>query len=144
MKLTEKQLKEARRRALERTAKDVLYMGKIRPNADNPRTVAKYLVQELFDCPPRGARAVGRLIELRWNEQRFIGRMLTALGEYLLKGQPMFDSVDVDAANIKRLQPSITVSEIVSKLEKLHPSFTRDALEKRVRRLLDPIPREYI
>ena len=167
-KLTEEQRRAAVRRALERSAKDILYMGKILPNKDNPRAVAKYLAQELFDFPPGGARKVCSLIEWRWNvwraeragydfrrfateplwmpksEQRFIGQMLIALGEYLLKGEPMFDDVDVDAANIKRLQPRITVPEIVSKLENLHPSFTKDALEKRVRRLLKHIPREYL
>ena len=55
----------------------------------------------------------------------------------------MFDAVDVDAADIKKRQPHIKVSEIVSKLEKLHPNFTKDALEKRVRRLLKNIPEEY-
>jgi hypothetical protein len=65
------QLKEVERRALTRYAKDVLYMGKIVPNADSPRHVARYFAQELFDCPPRGARSLGWIVERRWNEQRF-------------------------------------------------------------------------
>jgi hypothetical protein len=121
------------RRALTRNAKDVLYMGKILPKRDSPRHVARYLAQELFDSPQQGARSLGRIVELRWNvwraeragydfrrltteplwmpksEQRFIGQMLIALGEYLSSGQPMFKNVDVDAANIKKLQPRITV-----------------------------------
>jgi hypothetical protein len=75
----------------------------------------------------------------------FFSQMLIKLSEYLSNGQSMFKDVDVDAANIKKLQPHITVSEIVGKLEKLHPTFTRDALEKRVGRgLLNNIPREYL
>jgi hypothetical protein len=167
-KLTEEERKEAIRRVLERSAKDILYMGKILPNKDDPRVVAKYLAQELFDSPSGGARKLRSLIEWRSNvwraeragydfrrfateplwmpkrEQRFLGQMLIALGEYLLKGQPMFDAVDIDVANIKRLQPHIRFSEIVSKLEELHPKFTRAMLERRVSRLLKHIPREYL
>jgi hypothetical protein len=129
------------RRALTRNAKDVLYMGKI--NADNPLHVARYLAQELFDCLPYGAGLLGSIVRWRWKAQRFISQMLIKLSEYLSNGQPMFNYVDVDAANIKKLQPQITVSEIVSKLEKLHPAFTRDALKKRVGRLLKNFPTEY-
>jgi len=167
-KLTEEERREAVRRALERSAKDILYMGKVLPNKDNPRVVAKYLAQELFDSPSGGARKLRALIEWRCNvwraeragydlgrlateprwmpkrEQRFLGEMLIALGEYLKKGQPMFDVVDIDAASIKRLQPHIRFSEIVSKLEELHPKFTRAMLERRVSRLLKPIPKEYL
>jgi len=153
-KLTEEERQAAVRRVLTRSAKDVLYMWKILPNRDNPRYVAKYLAQEILDFPPDGARKLRSFIEWRWslcghtlpeNDRRFLGQILIALGEYLLKGRPMFDDVDIDAANIKRLQPHITNSEIVSKLKKLHPNFTKDALEKRVGRgLLKNIPKEYL
>ena len=69
--------------------------------------------------------------------------MLIALGEYLLKGPPMFDGVDLEIADIKKRQPHSTVPEIISELEKRHPNQTRDALEKRVRRLLKNVPKEY-
>jgi hypothetical protein len=143
-KLTEKERKDATRRVLQRSAKDILYMGKIVPDADNPRAVARYLAQELFECPPRGAWSLGRIVERRWNEKQFVAKMLIALGEYLKEGEPMFDDVDVDAANIKRLKPHIRFSKIVDKLEERHPNFTRDALERRVSRLLEHIPREYL
>ena len=143
MREIERRKLNRKRRLVQRSATGPLYIAKIHPKSDKPRTVAKGLAQEIFDFPSSGAREVGWVIERRWKDKRFLGKMLIALGEYLLEGQPMFDDVDVDAANIKRLQPRITVSEIVSKLEKRHPNFTRDALEKRLRRLLKNIPEEY-
>jgi hypothetical protein len=153
-KLTEEERKAVVRRGLEQISKDILYMGKIAPNRGDPRAVAKYLAHELFECFPIGTDTLARLIKSRTKvygvtipekERRFLGKMLIALGEYVLKGQPVFDSVDVDAAKIKKVQPHLTVTEIVSKLEELHPNnFTREALEKRVRRLLKFIPPGYL
>lgn len=80
LKLTEKQRQEARmwlereRSRLISTAKDVLYTGKIAPNRDDPRAVARFLAMELFDFVPREAKSVGRLIENRWNENVFSAR----------------------------------------------------------------------
>jgi hypothetical protein len=153
-KLTEEQLKEARRRVLQRSAKDILYMGKIVPNRDNPRAVAKYLSAELFASPRRlgrGVRSLGRIIELRWNEPRFVARMLIALGEYLLEGKPPFDDLDFDIADIiaQRTGQSRrpTIPELIRELQKRRPtqSFDLDMIKKRVHRgLLKNIPRQYL
>jgi len=152
-KLTEEQRKAAVRRALQRSAKDVLYMGKIVPNADNPRAVARYLIAELFACPSRGTRAVGRLIERRWNEQRFIGEMLIALGEYLLDGRQAFDDLDVEIADIIARHtggsPRPTIPELICELQKRRPNLSVDdkfvdKIKKRVRRWVKPIPRQYL
>jgi len=62
-KLSEAQRLALVRRVLQRSAKDILYMGKIARNKDDPRAVAKYLSAELFVCPALGARSLGRIIE---------------------------------------------------------------------------------
>jgi hypothetical protein len=160
-KLTEEQRRAAIRREAERieagklnrkrllvqrSATGLLYIRKIHPHSDNPRIVAMGLAQELFDYPSRGAQSLGWIMERRGKDKRFLGQMLIELGKYLTKGQPMFDKVDIDIADIIRRQPCIRFSEIVSKLEELYPSnYTRASLEKRVTRLgLKHIPREYL
>jgi hypothetical protein len=142
----EKLTEQGRKAEPRPSVKDVLYVAKIMPNWNTkPAAIAKYLAQELSDSPSLGARKVAHCIELgqRVNEQRFVGRMLIALGEYLVKGKPIFDAVDVEVAKIKIQQPNIRYSEVVSKLKKLHPDSTRFALERRVSRLLESIPKEW-
>lgn len=62
-KLSQAQRLALGRRVLQRNAKDILYLGKIARNKDDSRAVAKYLSAELFACPARGARSLGRIIE---------------------------------------------------------------------------------
>jgi len=149
-KLTEEELREARRRALQRSAKDILYMGKILPNKDNPRDVAKYLAQELLDSPSGGARKLCSLIVWRCNvrraeragydfrrftteplgmpkrEQRFLGQMLIALGEYLLSGKQMFDDLDFAIADIIAQCPDAFGSEVIRQLTPRYPILAAD------------------
>lgn len=126
-----------------RGATGVLYIQKIHPHCDNPRIVAMGLAQIIFDCPSSGAREVAWVMERKGNDQRFIRQMLIALGKYLENGQPIFDDLELEIADIKRRQSDIRYSEIVRKLEKRHPNLTTAALEKRLTRL-GHIPREYL
>jgi hypothetical protein len=73
-KLSEAQRLALVRRVLQRSAKDILYMGKIARNKDDPRAVAKYLSAELFACPARGGALVRPDNRVRWNEQGFVAR----------------------------------------------------------------------
>ena len=164
-KLTEEQRQALVRSVLKRSAKDILYMGKIVPNADDPRALARYLAQELFDFP-HGRRSVGRsiggLIESRLmqcfltggnrlNEQRFLGRMLIALGEYILNGKQAFDDLDVEIADIIAQHTGgsrrPTIPELICELQKRRPNLSVDdafvdKIKKRVRRLLKNIPQQ--
>jgi hypothetical protein len=146
----------AKRLLVQRSAKGALYIGKIHPTWDKPRTartartVAKGLAQELFDFPSSGAREVAFVIERYGGDQRFLGQMLIALGEYLLDGRQMFDDLDVEIADIARhMGRCPTIPELIRELQKRRPNLSvddkfRDKIKKRVRRWLKPIPREYL
>src|SRR5215472_12801731 len=93
----------ARRLLVQRSATGVLHIGKIHPNWDDPRAVAKGLAQEIFEFPLSGAREVAFVIERRaGKDKRFLGQMLIALGKYLLDGSQVFDDLDVEIADIAR------------------------------------------
>jgi hypothetical protein len=144
----ERLTEEGRKAERRPTAEDVLYVAKIMPNWNtDPGAVAKYLYHELRCSPSLGARKVAHCIELglRMNEQGFVVQMRRALRDYQKQRQPVFVAVDVDAVKIKIQQPHIRYSELLSKLEKLHPppNVTRDSLERRVSRLFKPIPKEW-
>jgi len=167
-KLTEEERRAAIRREMERiqrrklnkkrllvqrSAKGALYIGKIHPAWDKPRTartVAKGLAQIIFDRPSSGAREVAFVIERYGGDQRFLGQMLIALGEYLLDGRQMFDDLDVEIADIARhMGRCPTIPELIRELQKRRPNLSvddkfRDKIKKRVRRWLKPIPREYL
>jgi hypothetical protein len=140
----------AKRLLVQRSAKGVLYIGKIHPNWDNPCTVAKGLAQEIFDFPSSGARELAWVIERRGKDKRFLGQMLIALGKYLLDGRQVFDDLDVEIADIARQHGRCpTIPELIRELQKRRPNLSVDdkfvdKIKKRVRRWLKPIPREYL
>jgi hypothetical protein len=158
-KLTEEERRAAIHRAVERSAKrkltakrllvqrspsGLLLIAKVHPNWNNPRAVAKGLAQEIFEFPSSGARELGWVIERRWGDRRFLSRMLIALGEYLLEGPSVFDKVEHDIAGIVAQHPHYTIKEITAELSKRYPRREWDTLEKRVRRLLKNVPKEYL
>lgn len=89
--------------------------------------------------------------------KRFLGAVLIALGEYLLKGKQPFDDLDFDIADIIPRSmdegPLPTIPELIRELQKRRPNLSVDddkkakfeaKIKKRVRRLLKPIPPEYL
>jgi hypothetical protein len=145
-----------KRLLVQQSATGALYIGKIHPAWDKPRTartartVAKGLAQIIFDRPSSGAREVAFVIERYGGDQRFLGWMLIALGEYLLDGRQMFDDLDVEIADIARHTGGHpTIPELIRELKKRRPNLSVDdkfvdKIKKRVRRWLKPIPREYL
>jgi hypothetical protein len=82
-KLSEAQRLALVRRVLQRSAKDILYMGKIARNKDDPRAAAKYLSAELFACPTRGGALVRPDNRVRWNEQGFVRSKAAAANRFM-------------------------------------------------------------
>lgn len=128
--LTEEQRKAERHLR----AKRILYMAKIRKCGDDPRAIAEILYHEFCESRLHGTWRIHNEIE-RHKDPRFIGRMLMALGEYLLEGQPRFDNRDFDVADMMNLPVHLPDPELVSELKKRHPKCTPQSLKMRVRRL---------
>jgi hypothetical protein len=128
-------------------AKMTLFVTRL--NAKDPRDYAKFLYQEFSESRVNGRwlirNAIGRYLnddpssQTRHNNQRFFGKMIIALGEFILKGQPPpgLKKVNFDVAAMMHLPLHVTVSEIVIKLQKLHPDMTPLALERQVYRSLE-------
>jgi hypothetical protein len=134
-----KRTEEERKAERHERAKKTLYMTRLIPNADHPRAIAKYLFHEFSESRSRGTWLIRNAIG-RYEDQRFIGEMLKALGGYLLKGQPIYDEVEFDIADmLNRLPITTPVPNVASKLKKLHPRYTIGALERRVRRFKEPL-----
>jgi hypothetical protein len=139
--LSEQQRQAEVRRVLAPSARTILYYGKLVPNRDSPRAVARYLAEELRASPWYGARSLMRIVELRWNVKGFVPKMLKALDKCLKDGQPMFDKMDYDIVSIVEQHPLYTIKEITAALAKQYPKRKFDTLEKRVRRLVKNVPR---
>jgi hypothetical protein len=157
---TKEELHHLRNIILPYLLKDILYMGKIAPNRDDPRAIAKYLAHELFVCFPTGVdilatkiksrtKAYGATIPIK--ERRFLGRMLIALGEYLLNSKEMFDDLDFDIAAIivQHKSGKPTISELLCELRKRRPNLVVDdrfvdKIKKRVRHWVKLIPPHYL
>jgi len=151
--------KDAERR---QSANDIFKVGKIihKWNNTNPCKIARYLALEIVLSPSDGARKVGDIIELGyreprdwrkpprdWNKQRFVARMLIALGKVLLKGGPVFDGVpqldELDCAIIQlllrfkgRISNARMIAFLPFSITGSNPDKKfRDMLKKRVKRL---------
>ena len=125
-KLTEEERKADRRER----AKNVTRLTLIISKGGKPREIAKLIAQDFFESRSHGAWEIFNAVG-RYKDQRFLGKMLRALGEYIEKGQSRFDKVEWDISGMMLLPLDTPVYEIVSELKTLHPGFTFGALEKR-------------
>jgi hypothetical protein len=124
--------------------KAILYSGKLSQTWDNPRTVAKYLAEELRAFLPYGAALLMKEVEWHWNVKGFVPEMLKALAEYLKDEQPVFRKVDYKIVDIVEQHPNCTVKDITSELyPQLHEQYSDqkwNALTRHVQRFLKNVP----
>jgi hypothetical protein len=146
-KLSEQQLQAVRCLALQRvlpesprrpvrSAKTILYSGKLDKTWGKPLGKAKWLAEELRANPSVGVRLLEQEVVLHWKTPGYLAKMFNLLDEYLADSQPVFDKVDYKIANIAAQHPDYTIKQITSDLAKQYPKREWDTLEKCVRRLL--------
>jgi hypothetical protein len=157
-KLSEQQLQAERRRVLQRSlfpplprrpvrsAKTILYCGKLDQIWGSPLGAAKWIAEEIRTDPWGGWRLLAQQEKLHWKEKGYVLKMWRTLIKYLADQKPLFREMDYQIADIVQQHPDYTIQEITSALYEQDPKRKWDqrkwdTLERYVRRFLKNVPR---
>jgi hypothetical protein len=157
-KLSEQQLQAERRRVLQRSlfpplprrpvrsAKTILYCGKLDQIWGSPLGAAKWIAEEIRTDPWVGWRLLAQQEKLHWKEKGYVLKMWRTLIKYLADQKPLFREMDYQIADIVQQHPDYTIQEITSALYEQDPKRKWDqrkwdTLERYVRRFLKNVPR---
>jgi G:T/U-mismatch repair DNA glycosylase len=127
---------EVRKAERHARAKRTLYLSIIIAGTNKPSAMAKILAQKYFESPSNAGWEILSAIARHKDDLPFVAKMLAKFGEYIEKGKPIFDELEVDAADmLARLPITTPVAEIARKLKKRHPKIKTGTLKQTVYRL---------